>query len=226
MDPPALDQLAAFISATAGAGMQWFPDPELEKYIREIARLPEMTDDEVDYKQTMLQQQQAMEYGQGQMELLGLSQKADMTAQGMTPEQAEIHSQTPHPATQEAELQGQAQQMDLQTQQQMQQAQIQQQPPPEDPNAIKQHKMEKEKMQLSDKSAAGAHSREKEKMRLADVMSNREHKRKLEALRHQDRSSAHQAKLKLQSQTATAKKTEAKKTPGKLQKKTPPKKGK
>ena len=63
VDPPALDQLAAFISSTAGAGMQWFPDPELEKYMREIARLPEMTDEDVDYKRDMLEQQQAMEYG-------------------------------------------------------------------------------------------------------------------------------------------------------------------
>jgi hypothetical protein len=234
VDPPALDQLAAFISATAGAGMQWFPDPELEKYIREIARLPEMTDEDVDYKRVMLQQQQAMEYGQGQMELTGLSQKAQMTAQGMTPEQAEMHAQTPHPATQEAEMGMQQQQMDMQTQQQMQQAQIQQQPPPEDPNAAKQHAMEKEKMQLGEKTAQSAHGREKEKMRLADVMSNREHKRKLEALRHQDRSSAATAKLKLQSQAATAKKTAqkgpikgaAKKTAKKTAKKPPPKKGK
>jgi hypothetical protein len=230
VDPPALDQLAAFISATAGAGMQWFPDPELEKYIREIARLPEMTDEDVDYKRVMLQQQQAMEYGQGQMELTGLSQKAQMTAQGMTPEQAEMHAQTPHPATQEAEMGMQQQQMDMQTQQQMQQAQIQQQPPPEDPNAAKQHAMEKEKMQLGEKTAQSAHGREKEKMRLADVMSNREHKRKLEALRHQDRSSAATAKLKLQSQAATAKKT-AQKGPikgaaKKTAKKPPPKKGK
>lgn len=230
VDPPALDQLAAFISATAGAGMQWFPDPELEKYIREIARLPEMTDEDVDYKREMLQQQQAMEYGQGQMELIGLKQKAEMTAQGMTPEQAEMHAQTPHPATQEAEMGMQQQQMDMQTQQQMQQAQIQQQPPPEDPNAAKQHAMEKEKMQLGEKTAQSAHGREKEKMRLADVMSNREHKRKLEALRHQDRSSAATAKLKLQSQAATAKKT-AQKGPirgaaKKTAKKPPPKKGK
>ena len=38
-----------------------------------------------------------MEYGPGQMELLGLQQKAEMTAQGMTPEQAQMHSETPHP---------------------------------------------------------------------------------------------------------------------------------
>lgn len=194
VDPPALDQLAAFISATAGAGMQWFPDPELEKYIREIARLPEMTDEDVDYKRTMLAQQQAMEYGQGQMELLGLSQKADMTAQGMTPEQAEIHSQTPHPATQEQEMAMQEQQMALQNQ-----------PPPEDPNAEKDHARQLQMMQQQEKVAQSQHGREKEKMRLQDVMANRDHKRTKEQMRLKDRSSAAQAKLQTQALREKAK---------------------
>jgi hypothetical protein len=209
VDPPDLAQLAAFISATAGAGMQWLPDTELEKYVREIARIPEMTDEDVDYKRTMYQQQQMMEYGSSQMELLGLQQKAELTAQGMTPEQAEMHAQTPHPATQEQEL-GMA----------AQQAELQNQPPPEDPNAEKQHQREKEKLQLGDKTAASAHTREKEKMRLADVMANRDHKRKLEALRHSDRSKAQQAKL--QSQKS---KTQGIKRPPPKGPKTPPKKG-
>jgi hypothetical protein len=52
IDPPDLNQLAQFISATAGAGMQWFPDPELEKFVRDIARLPEMTDETVEFKRS------------------------------------------------------------------------------------------------------------------------------------------------------------------------------
>jgi hypothetical protein len=194
VDPPDLTQLAEFISSTASAGMQWFPDPELEKYIREIARLPEMTDDDVDYKRQMLEQQQAMEYGQNQMELLGLSQKADLTAQGMTTEQAEIHAQTPHPETQEQEI-GMAQA----------QAEATNMPPPEDPNADKQHSRDKERMLLEDKTAQSSHSREKEKMRLQDTMANRDHKRQLEALRHKDRSAAATAKLKTKAAASQAK---------------------
>lgn len=194
VDPPALDQLAAFISSTAGAGMQWFPDPELEKYIREIARLPEMTDEDVDYKRTMLAQQQAMEYGSGQMELLGLQQKADMTAQGMTPEQAQIHSETPHPETAQ-----------MQTEQAQQQAMATNMPPPEDPNADKQHAREKESMMLQEKTAQSAHGREKEKMRLQDTMASREHKRTKESIRVKDSSAAKNAKLKLAQQRASAK---------------------
>jgi hypothetical protein len=194
VDPPALDQLAAFISSTAGAGMQWFPDPELEKYIREIARLPEMTDEDVDYKRTMLAQQQMTEYATGQMDLLGIKQKAEMTAQGFTPEQAQLHSETPAPETADA----QAQQAQLQ-------AQATNMPPPEDPNADKQHQREKEKLLLGDKVAQSAHSREKEKMRLQDTMANRDHKRSKEQLRLKDRSAAVNTKLKLQQQKAAAK---------------------
>src|SRR5215831_5855926 len=113
VDPPALDQLSAFISATAGAGMQWFPDPELEKYLREIARLPEMTDEDVDFKRAQLQQQQAMEYGQNQMDMLGMKQKAEMMGQGYTQEQAEMQAQQPTPDQQAQDLQMQQAQFDM-----------------------------------------------------------------------------------------------------------------
>ena len=33
VDPPDLTQLAGFMTAMTSAGMQWFPDPELEKFL-------------------------------------------------------------------------------------------------------------------------------------------------------------------------------------------------
>lgn len=42
VDPPNLTELAQFLSATGGLGLQWFPDPTLEKFIRDAARLPEL----------------------------------------------------------------------------------------------------------------------------------------------------------------------------------------
>jgi|SRR5262245_9699285 len=218
VDPPALDQLAAFISSTAGAGMQWFPDPELEKYLREIARLPEMTDEDVDYKRMMLQQQQAMEYGAGQMELLGLKQKADMTAQGLTVEQAELSAQQPTP---EMAAQDAQQQMMLN------------QPPPEDPNAQKDHDRQMQMMAAQEKTAQAQHGREKEKMRLQDTMANRDHKRSKEQLRLKDRSAAASAKLQSQGLKDKARfqriqqgKKEPKKAPPPAKKPPPKKKGK
>jgi len=224
VDPPDLAQLAGFISATATAGMQWFPDPELEKYVREIARLPEMTDEDVEYKRVMYEQQQAMEFAGGQMEMLGMKQKAEMTAQGMTPEQAEMHAQTPHPETQQQEMAMQEQQMALQNQ-----------PPPEDPNAVAQHGRDLERMTTEEKIAQATHAREKEKMRLSDTMSDRDHKRTKEQMRLKDRSAATNAKLTAEQLKAkqkygrpapgTAKKSPAKKVAAKkITKKPPPKK--
>ena len=106
IDPPDLNQLASFISATSAAGMQWFPDPELEKFVRDIARLPEMTDETVEYKRQMLAQQQAMEFAGGQMEMLGMQQKAQLTSDGLSPEQAMMYSEQPTPGDGAADRNG------------------------------------------------------------------------------------------------------------------------
>jgi len=207
IDPPDLQQLAAFITSTAGAGMQWFPDPELEKFLRDIARLPEMTDEAEDYKREMYMQQQAMEYANGQMQVLGMKQKAEMTAQGFSPEQAEMWSQQPTSEMQQHAAQGEqdaemvrrqhpvGQEDQVMQQEQMEMAN---QPPPEDPNEGPRHEREKEKMALADKSEAARHSREKERMRLQDVVENRKHKRDLEALRRKDSSENQRSKRERQ----------------------------
>lgn len=40
VDPPDLEELGNLINKTAGAGMQWFPDPDLENFVRDAAKLP------------------------------------------------------------------------------------------------------------------------------------------------------------------------------------------
>lgn len=202
IDPPDLEQLASFISATAGAGMQWFPDPELEKFIRDIARLPEMPDEAVEYKRAMLQQQQAMEFVTGEMGLLGMKQKAELTAQGYSPEQAQMAAETATPemmqaqayGEQEAEAVRRAHPVGQQDQQMMAEQQaMQNQPPPVDPNAEPQHRREKEKMALQEKQAQGAHSRDKEKMTLQEKIAQQKHKRDMEALKLKSKQPAKKA---------------------------------
>jgi hypothetical protein len=194
IDPPDLNELASFITATAGAGMQWFPDPELEKFLRDIARLPEMTDETIEFKRQMLMQQQAMDFAQNQMGLIGMKQKAEMTAHGYSPEQAEMAAQTPTPEMQAYQAQGEQDaeltrrthpvgQQDMAMQQQ--QMAMQNQPPPEDPNAAKQHARDKEKMTLQERQAQAQHGREKEKMKLSDQVEANKHKRKIEQMREQ-----------------------------------------
>jgi hypothetical protein len=174
IDPPDLAQLASFITSTAGAGMQWFPDPELEKFVRDIARLPEMSEEDIAYKREMLMQQQAMEYAQGQMGMLGLKQKAEMTAQGYSPEQAEMAAQTPTPDIQAqqrlAEDEGELAHREHpvgQEEMAMQQEQMamQNQPPPEDPNEEKRFQRETEKMKLADQVDEKKHKRQMEMLR-------------------------------------------------------------
>ena len=200
IDPPDLAQLASFISATAGAGMQWFPDPELEKFIRDIARLPEMTEEDVDYKREMLAQTQAMEYAQQQMMMLGMKQKAEMTAQGFSPEQAEMWSQQPTTEMQQQAAQGEQDaeqvrrqhpigQEDMMAEQeqmamQQEEAALKNAPPPEDPNEEKRFKRDKEKLALQDKTEQTKHKREAEKMSLQDKLDEKKHKRQLEMMRN------------------------------------------
>jgi hypothetical protein len=199
IDPPDLNQLAGFISATAGAGMQWFPDPELEKFVRDIARLPEMTPESEEFKRQMLVQEQAMQFADSQMGLIGLQQRAEMAAQGYSPEQADQVQNMPTPEMQQqmasdemdAELirrQHPVGQMDEAKEQQ--QLAMQNQPPPEDPNAEKQHAREKEKMALQERSADSGLKREKEKMTLQEAVEQKKHQRAMEQLKIKQREAA------------------------------------
>lgn len=189
IDPPDLNQLASFISATSGAGMQWFPDPELEKFVRDIARLPEMTDETVEFKRQMLQQEQAMEFANAQMGITGMQQKAEMMAQGYSPEQAEMYSQqmTPEMAEeaawgeQQAEMarrqhpigQEDAAREEQMMLQQQEQAAMANQPPPEDPNEEKRFKRETEKMTLQDRMDEQKHKRTMEQMKAKEKEARR-----------------------------------------------------
>lgn len=46
VDAPDLAQLASFMSAMAGMGMQFFPDADMEAFVRKSARMPVLTDEE------------------------------------------------------------------------------------------------------------------------------------------------------------------------------------
>ena len=46
VDAPDLGQLAQFMSAMAAMGMQFFPDADMESFVRKSARMPDMTDEE------------------------------------------------------------------------------------------------------------------------------------------------------------------------------------
>lgn len=123
VDPPNLSELSQFMTSMGGLGMQFFPDPDLEKFLRETAHLPELPEDMLEMRRQMAEQQNAAMFNQSQMEFMGMDQKAQMVQQGMTPEQAEMSSQMPTPemqasmqdpnAEQMAQMDMQGKQMDL-----------------------------------------------------------------------------------------------------------------
>lgn len=215
VDPPDLTQLAQFITATAGAGMQWFPDPALEKFLRDIAKLPELTPEEEMMKMEMYEQATAMQFAESQMGLMGMQQKAEMTAQGMSPEQAEMQAMSPTPemaaqmAT--AEMEGEAArrthavgQADMEQEAAMmlreqQAAEMQAQGKTgdiaaQDEAAERQFGRDKAKAADEEKRADKGVKREKEQLTMREKIEDAKHRRTMEQLKAKGAADAAKAK--------------------------------
>lgn len=107
VDPPNLAELGGFMQTMSGLGMQFFPDPDLEKYLRSTAHLPELPEEELEMRRQMASETRMQEMMETAMMGTGMQQKAQMVAQGMTPEQAEMAAQQATPEMAEAEQTGQ-----------------------------------------------------------------------------------------------------------------------
>jgi hypothetical protein len=83
VNPPDLAQLAAFIQATASAGMTWFPDGELEQFIRDAAQLPKVDPQIIEIHDVQMRQQAIMALAQQKMESLQMQQQAMTGQQGL-----------------------------------------------------------------------------------------------------------------------------------------------
>ena len=196
IDPPDLQQLAALISATAGAGMQWFPDPELEKFIRTTARVPEIPDDMYELKQEQSRKQQVMDYAASQMEFLGMQQKAELVGRGFSPEQAQMQSESPNSEMQQqmatAEMDGEQarrehpvgqedaarEQEQMETQMALEQQKLM--PEEDSPAAQAQHMRDQEKAGWEEQRAQADHVREKQTFDLQQRMADKDLKREKE----------------------------------------------
>jgi len=80
VDPPDLGQLASFMTAMQSTGVQWFPDATLENFVRDIARLPKLDDDQERVKEQMTQQSLVIAMANQQMESLNLERQAETAA--------------------------------------------------------------------------------------------------------------------------------------------------
>ena len=76
VDPPDLTQLGAFMGQMAQAGVVWFPDVELEKFIRKAARLPELSEQTEAELELESRQADIMRIAQQRMEMLNLQVQA------------------------------------------------------------------------------------------------------------------------------------------------------
>jgi hypothetical protein len=91
IDPPDLTQLSSFMGQLASAGVTWFPDPELEKFLRDAARLPKLDETSEQVKETEARQANVMRLAQQRMEMLNLSTQAEQSA--MTLEQGQMQAE-------------------------------------------------------------------------------------------------------------------------------------
>jgi len=104
VDPPDLGQLASFMTAMQSTGVQWFPDATLENFVRDIARLPKLDDDQEKVKEQMTKQSLIIAMANQQMEALNLERQAESGAvqaeqeqMGLQQSQMNMQQQTAEP---------------------------------------------------------------------------------------------------------------------------------
>jgi hypothetical protein len=59
VDSPDIAQLASFMQTMASTGITWFPDPTLENFVRDAARLPKLNDEEEERRRQMQMRNEA-----------------------------------------------------------------------------------------------------------------------------------------------------------------------
>jgi hypothetical protein len=177
VDPPDITQLSSFMAAMGGLGMEWFPDADLEEYLRETARLPKMADEQLEIRRMMSEQYSHMSYAEQQMQFMGLKHKAEMVENGgYSPEQADASQQNPN----DEQV---AQQTQQQTFQQGAQMQQQQEAAANDPTAQKQAEMDQQRMGVEDQFKGNEHQRKIEMLTAQDNAKGADHARRIEQLK-------------------------------------------
>lgn len=94
VDPPDLAQLAGFMGQLSSAGMTWFPDVELEKFLRQAARLPKLDEQSEKVKEQEERQADVMRLAQQQMDMLQLRMQADQGEMQMEQQRMGLEQQS------------------------------------------------------------------------------------------------------------------------------------
>ena len=82
VDSPDIAQLGQFMQSMAGTGVSWFPDGDLENFVREAARLPKLDKDAVEQRRKLQMQSEATQFAQANAEYLQAEQGGILAEQG------------------------------------------------------------------------------------------------------------------------------------------------
>jgi hypothetical protein len=103
VDPPDLTQLGQFMGQMSSAGVEWFPDPDLEKFVRNIARLPELSEEDEEVLEVQDRQAQIISLAQQKMQIIQMQQQAAQGAMSMEQQQMGLEEQA---AAKDAQMNG------------------------------------------------------------------------------------------------------------------------
>jgi hypothetical protein len=85
VDSPDINQLGSFMQAMAGTGVTWFPDGDLENFVREAARLPKLDKDQIEMRRQLQMRNDASQFAQANMQYVQSQQQEKMAEAGQLP---------------------------------------------------------------------------------------------------------------------------------------------
>lgn len=85
VDSPDIAQLGQFMQAMANTGITWFPDGDLENFIRDAARLPQLDKDQVELRRQMQMRTEAAAFASSNTVYVQSQQQEQMAEAGQLP---------------------------------------------------------------------------------------------------------------------------------------------
>jgi hypothetical protein len=107
VDAPDLNQLASFMSSLSSTGVNWFPDGDLENFLRDAARLPKLDEESLERRRQMQMRSEATRFAQANSDYVSTKNNLMMNLQG--PQQPEAESPGGPQQPMEGPVQGQDQ---------------------------------------------------------------------------------------------------------------------
>ena len=96
VDAPDITVLSQFMQSMSAMGVSWFPDGELENFVRNAARLPELDEDQLDRRRQMQMRSEATQFAQANADYVATRQQLDATLSGQ-PQQPQPGQQGQQP---------------------------------------------------------------------------------------------------------------------------------